>query len=150
MMLETLYFTLGVANNVALIIIFVLRGRRMDLVRRVGWLYFLLAIPAIWAIVVAQQDAELPQYTVFLALFLAFLGIEVLYDWILRIPFRESMDWRLLVPYVALYIASNYGFVVMVWRYDSTARGMLMLALLVIQLAANLTTHPRGSRPGAQ
>jgi len=137
-----LFFALGVLNNLCLITIFVLRRRRLDLVRRIGWLYFLLAVPAIWALVVAQREAAPGQYTVFLAIFLGFLAIEALYDWVLKVPFRESMDWRLLVPYVALYVASNYGFIVMAWKFDSAARGVLMLALFVLQLVANLATHP--------
>ena len=48
---------------------------------------------------------------------LAFLAVEGLYDWVLKFPLRETKDWRLLVPYVALYIASSYGFVVMPWKF---------------------------------
>lgn len=143
-----LFFVLGVLNNVFLIAIFVLRKRRLGLVRRFGWLYFLLAVPAIWALVVAQRESAPGQYSVFLLIFLAFLAIEALYDWVLEIPFRETMDWRLLVPYVALYVSSNYGFIVMAWKFDSAARGVLMLALFAGQLAANLATHPpRVRRP---
>jgi hypothetical protein len=142
-MLEPFFFALGVVNSVALIATFVVRKRRLDLVRRFGWLYLLLALPAAYAIVLVEQEHKAPQYTVFLAIYLAFLAIEALYDWILRIPFREHMDWRLLVPYVALYLSSTYGFVVMVWK-ESVSGGILMLALFVVQILANVLTHPRG------
>ncbi len=121
----------------------------MDLVRRFGWLYLLLAVPAAAGIVAAQREQAPLQYTIFLAIFLAFLAVEALYDWVLRLPFREHPDWRLLVPYVALYISSCYGFVVMVWR-ESAPGGLLMLTLTLAQLAANAATHPRGpARPAA-
>lgn len=142
-MLEPFFFALGVVNSVALIATFVVRKRRLDLVRRFGWLYLLLALPAAYAILLVEQEHKAPQYTVFLAIYLAFLAIEALYDWILRIPFREHMDWRLLVPYVALYLSSTYGFVVMVWK-ESVSGGILMLALFVVQILANVLTHPRG------
>ncbi|HET7802480.1 MAG TPA: hypothetical protein VFL38_18805 [Humibacillus xanthopallidus] len=142
-MLAPLFFALGVVNNLALIAIFILRDRRLDLIQRYGWLYFLLAIPATYAIVLAQQEQKAPQYTIFLTIYLAFLAIEALYDWVLKIPFRESMDWRLLVPYVALYISSSYGFVVMVWK-ESVLGGLLMLLLTVGQFIANAVTHRRG------
>ena len=142
-MLEPFFFALGVVNSVALIATFVVRKRRLDLVRRFGWLYLLLALPAAYAIVLVEQEHKAPQYTVFLAIYPAFLAIEALYDWILRIPFREHMDWRLLVPYVALYLSSTYGFVVMVWK-ESVSGGILMLALFVVQILANVLTHPRG------
>lgn len=46
------------------------------------------------------------------------------------------------MPYVALYIASSYGFVVMVWK-EPVAGGLLMLALTAAQLVANAVTHRR-------
>jgi hypothetical protein len=148
-LLLPLFFALGVVNNVALLVVFILRKRRLDLIRRFGWLYLLLAVPAAAGIVVAQREQAPVQYTIFLAIFLAFLGAEALYDWVLRIPFREKPDWRLLVPYVALYVSSAYGFVVMVWR-ESVPGGLLMLTLTLAQLAANAATHPRGpARSGA-
>jgi hypothetical protein len=142
-LLEPLFFALGLANNVVLIFIFLLRKNHFALLQRIGWVYFLFAFPTIYAILIAQQEQKIPQYTVFLGIFLAFLAIEALYDWILKIPFREKMDWKLLVPYVALYISMNYGFMVMVWKYYSLIGGIIMFGLFVIQIIANIITHPR-------
>ena len=146
-MLEPLFFTLGLLNNGFLIFIFLIRKNRIALLRKVGWLYFLLAIPAIYAMILVQQEHKTQRYTIFLGIFLAFLAIEAIYDWILKIPFRENMDWKVFAPYVALYISMNYGFVVMVWKYDSIIRGLLMLGLFVIQIVLNIVSHPRGT-PG--
>ncbi len=55
------------------------------------------------------------------------------------------MDWKQFAPYVALYISMNYGFVVMVWKYDAMIRGIIMLGLFVIQLIANIVSHPRAT-----
>jgi hypothetical protein len=142
-MLEPLFFILGLLNNICLIIFFFIRKNHLDLLKKIGGLYFLLAIPAIYAIFLVQQEHKTPRYTIFLVIFLAFLAIEFLYDWILKLPFRETMDWKLLVPYVALYISMNYGFVVMVWKYDSVIGGVIMLGLFVIQIIANIVSHPR-------
>ena len=142
-MLEPLFFYLGLANNVFLIFIFLIRKKNIALLQRIGWLYFLLAIPAIYAIFLVQQEQKTPRYTIFLGIFLAFLAIEALYDWILKIPFRETMNWKQLVPYVALYISMNYGFVVMVWKYDSLTKGIIMLGLFIVQIIANMVSHPR-------
>jgi len=142
-MLEPFFFALGLVNNVFLIFIFLLRKNHLTLLQRIGWVYLFLAIPAIYAIFLVQQEQKIPQYTIFLGIFLAFLAIEALYDWILKIPFREKMDWKQLVPYVALYISMNYGFVVMVWKYYSLIGGIIMLGLFVIQIIANIVTHPQ-------
>lgn len=140
-MLEKFYFALGLVNNVVLIFIFLIRKSHPDLLQRIGWVYFLLAILAIYAIFLVQQEQKTPRYTIFLGIFLAFLAIEALYDWILKIPFRETMDWKLLTPYVALYMSMNYGFVVMTWKYYSVSYGIILLALFIIQIIANIVTH---------
>lgn len=144
-MLETFFFVLGLVNNIFLIIIFLLRKKYFALLEKIGWVYLLLAIPAIYAIYLVQQEQKTARYTVFLGIFLAFLVIEALYDYILKIPFRETMNWKQLTPYVALYISMNYGFVVMVWKYDSMLRGVILLGLFVVQILANLATHPRAA-----
>ena len=142
-MLEPFYFALGLVNSGILIFIFLMRENHLDLVQRIGWAYFLLAIPAIYAIFLVQKEHQTPRYTIFLGIFLAFLAIEALYDWILKIPFRETMDWKQLVPYVALYISMNYGFVIMTWKYYSVRGGIILLVLFVVQIIANIVTHPR-------
>jgi hypothetical protein len=140
-LLEPFYFALGLVNSVFLIFIFLIRTNHLDLVQRIGWVYFLLAIPAIYVIYLVQKEHKTPRYTIFLGIFLAFLAIEALYDWILKIPFRETMDWKQLAPYVALYISMNYGFVVMTWKYYSVRGGIILLVLFIIQIIANIVTH---------
>ncbi len=144
-MLEPFFFALGLVNSVVLIFIFLIRKNHLALLQRIGWVYLLLAIPAIYAIFLVQQEQKTPRYTVFLGIFLAFLAIEGLYDWILKIPFREKMDWKQLVPYAALYVSSNYGFVVMTWKYYSLIGGIILLGLFAIQVTANIVTHPQAT-----
>ena len=144
-MLEPLFFGLGLANNGILIFIFLIRKNHLALLQKIGWVYFFLAVPAIYAIFLVQQEQKTPRYTIFLGIFLAFLAIEALYDWILKIPFREKMDWRQLVPYVALYISMNYGFVVMTWKYFSLIGGIILLVFFVVQIIANIVTHPQAT-----
>jgi len=71
------------------------------------------------------------------------LALEVLYDYILKIPFRENLKkyWKPVIPYLALYYAMNYGFVVMIWKNYSQIGGIIMLGLLVIQIIVNISTH---------
>jgi len=78
------------------------------------------------------------QYSIFLGIFLAYLALEWMYDFVLKIPFRQN--WKLLTPYLCLYYAMNYGFVVMVWK-TSLLGGIVMLALFIIQIIVNISTH---------
>jgi len=141
-MLEELFFVLGIVNNLFLIYIFLIR-RKMAILQRVGKFYFLLAIPAVYGIFLVQQENKAAQYSIFLGIFLAFLALEVLYDYILKVPFRENLKkyWKPAIPYLALYYAMNYGFVVMIWKNYSQIGGIIMLGLLVIQIIVNINTH---------
>jgi hypothetical protein len=139
-MLEDLFFAIGLVNNLFLILIFVVRGTKgIAPLRRIGPFYLLLAIPAAYGLVLVAQEQKSLQYAVFLALYLAFLALEGLYDFVWKIPFRGN--WKPLVPYLALYFAMNYGFVVMVWK-TWLAGGLVLLALFILQIAVNIATHP--------
>ena len=139
-MLEELFFILGFVNNLFLIFIFLIRKDKIVLLERFGWVYLLLAIPAVYGILLVIQENKTAQYTIFLGIFLAFLALEGLYDHILKIPFRNN--WKLLIPYLVLYYAMNYGFVVMVWK-NSLPRGLIMFSLFIIQIIVNICTHSR-------
>jgi hypothetical protein len=141
-MLEELFFILGIANNIFLICIFLIR-KKMTILQRVGKFYFLLAIPAVYGIFLVQQDHKTVRYSIFLGIFLAFLALEFLYDYILKIPFRENFKkyWKQAIPYLALYYAMNYGFVVMVWKNYSQIGGVIMLGLFIVQIIVNMETH---------
>ncbi|MDD5109671.1 MAG: hypothetical protein PHI63_00460 [Patescibacteria group bacterium] len=141
-MLEELFFILGIVNNLFLIYIFLIR-EKMATLKKVGKFYFILAIPAVYGILLVQQEHKTVRYTVFLGIFLAFLALEFLYDFILKIPFRENLKkhWKPAIPYLALYYAMNYGFVVMVWKNYSQIGGAIMLGLLIIQIIVNMSTH---------
>ncbi len=150
-MLEPFVFGLGVANSILLILIFLARKSHVAAVRQYGWVYLLLAIPALAGILLALQEQKPAQYTIFLSIFLAFLTAELLYDFVLKVDFRLNWlrNWRLSTPYLAPYWAMNYGFVVMVWK-TSLAGGVTMLGLFILQIAANVATHPRGKGQAAQ
>lgn len=146
-MLELFFFLLGLVNSILLICIFLMRKNRLTLLRRIGWTYLLLSIPAGYGLVLVAHEQKTVQYSIFLVIFLIYLTMEWLYDYVFKIPFRETRSWRLLVPYLALYYAMNYGFVVMPWK-TSLTWGIIMLGLFVVQIITNLGTHPLKTRKG--
>jgi len=141
-MLEELFFILGIVNNLFLIYIFLIR-KKMTILQRVGRFYFLLAIPAVYGIFLVQWEYKAVQYSIFLGIFLVFLALEALYDYVLKIPFRENLKkyWKPVIPYLALYYAMNYGFVVMIWKNYSQIGGVIMLGLFIVQIIVNISTH---------
>ena len=143
-MLEVFFFILGLVNSVFLILIFLIRKNRLVILQRIGWGYLLLAIPAAYGIFLVVQEQKTVQYAIFLVIFLAFLLLEWLFDFVLKINFRENWkkNWKSLVPYLGLYYAMNYGFVVMPWK-TSLIWGIIMLGLFIIQIITNLRSHPK-------
>ena len=143
-MLELFFFILGIVNNAFLILIFLIRKNRLALLQRIGRVYLLLAIPAIYGIFLVIQEQKTVQYGIFLGIFLAFILLEWLFDFVFKINFRENWkkNWKWIVPYLGLYYAMNYGFVVMPWR-TSLPWGIVMLCLFVIQIITNLRSHPK-------
>jgi hypothetical protein len=121
-LLEPFFFALGLVNSIFLILLFLVRKNRITLLYRFGWIYFILAIPAVYGIFLVYQENETARYTIFLGIFLAFLLIEWLYDYVFKINFRENWkkNWKWLAPYLGLYYAMNYGFVVMPWKTSLT------------------------------
>jgi hypothetical protein len=142
--LELLFFTLGLVNSLFLIFIFLIKKHRPVILQKAGQVYLLLAIPAVYGIVLALQAQQTIQYGIFLGIFLAYLLIEWLYDYILKINFRDNLkkNWRWSIPYLIFYYAMNYGFVIMPWKI-SMAWGLIMFSLFIIQIIANLRNHPK-------
>ena len=136
--MKQLFYVLGVANSILLILVFILRKNHLPLIQSYGWIYLVLSVPAFYLLFFASTGQYLMQYRVFLGIFIAFLILEGLFDHILKIPFRDN--WVLLTPYLVLYYAMNYGFVVMPWK-ESANHGIVMLVLFVLQLVANYYSH---------
>ena len=143
-MSELFFFVLGLTNSIFLIFIFLIRKDRFNLLQRLGRFYFILALPASYGIFLILHESKDIRYIIFLVIFLVFLIVEWLYDYKLKISFRENWirNWKWSVPYLGLYYAMNYGFVVMPWK-TNLLWGLVMLGLFIIQIITNLKSHPK-------
>ena len=141
-MLKTVLIVWGLLNNLLLILIFYLRfkgyEKNKDLIRKIGYFYLGLTPFAIivWALSVTNQRPS--SNGIFCAIFLIYMAIEALFDFILKIDFRSI--WYLLIPYLILYYIVNYGIVVMIWA-ESQPWGIVLLVLWIIQLIINGISH---------
>jgi hypothetical protein len=146
-MFTSLFLILAILNNLFLIAIFILtRAERMRFVKAVGYCYFALAVPAVYLLTTCRNQAQAVQYSIFLGMFILYLLLEYAYDYALQLDFRRN--WKLLVPYLILYYAMNFGFFVMVWK-NSKTEGLIVLALTLVQIVANVMSH-RVSGKGAK
>ena len=141
-MLKTILIIWGFFQNLLLILIFYLRfkgyEKNKDLIRKIGYFYLGLAPFAIIVWVLSVTNQRPSSNGIFCAIFLIYLAIEALLDFILKIEFRSI--WYLLIPYLILYYIVNYGIVVMIWAEDSNW-GIVMLVLWIIQLIVNGISH---------
>ncbi|MDD5499782.1 MAG: hypothetical protein PHT91_02825, partial [Candidatus Nanoarchaeia archaeon] len=69
---------------------------------------------------------------------LVFLGLELLFDWVLKKDFRKN--WKLLTLYLPLYFFANYALIMIVWELNTTL-GIILLILYIIQLIFNTFSH---------
>ncbi|MBN2152249.1 MAG: hypothetical protein JW839_12435 [Candidatus Lokiarchaeota archaeon] len=147
-MIHPFLSVVALCNSAFLIAIFVVRKNPASpLLRKIGKTYLVLFIPAgIAGIVIVLVEHADPSYLISLAAFLAYLGLEALFDYVLKVDFRSN--WKLVVPYLVLYYVYNYGFFVMPWKQDLVL-GIILLSLFIAQLVTNAITHPRSKKkPG--
>jgi hypothetical protein len=139
--MDIIIFITAVLNSVLLTAVFSAQIKgKAALVRRFGIAFLCLAFPGTAALILALISGAAAETVIFLCIFLAYLIVEWLYDFALKLDFRRN--WKLLVPYLVLYFASNYGFFVMSYRI-SPAPGFIILALAAVQITANLLTHTK-------
>ena len=112
--------------------------KNKDLIRKIGYIYLGLAPFAIIVWILSVKNQRPSSNDIFCAIFLLYLGIEALFDFILKIEFRSI--WYLLIPYLILYYIVNYGIVMMIWA-ESQPWGIVMLVLWIIQLILNRISH---------
>ena len=75
----------------------------------IGYFEFLLAIPLVYLLVNSPRLGRPALYFIQIALVLAWLLVEVLLDYILKIDFRQ-VRW-MVIAYVTLFFAASGGMV---------------------------------------
>jgi hypothetical protein len=80
-----------------------------EIERGFGLIFLGLCVPALYLLFAAFAHRRRPVYFVWLLLFLAFLVVEALLDFVLHVPFRQA-PWQ-VVLYVALFFGGLGGMV---------------------------------------
>jgi hypothetical protein len=143
-MIFYLLFALALIHNILLIFIFYVRKHADEThsaEKKIGFFYipisFILAtIALIWGI----MDNLGGNFIVFVIIFMVYLIIETLLDFVLKTDFRSNI--KVAIPYVILYYMANYCVVMLVWLENITA-GVVVLILMIIQYIMNAWSHPK-------
>jgi hypothetical protein len=137
--ISTLLFVIALFANLILILIFLYRKKEdYILIKKIGYGLYVVGLLDIFAIIMVVIQGEDTRLIWFLGFYLAFLVIELLFDYILKIDFRTN--WKLLTLYLIFYYMANYSLIMMNWLFSSTL-GLIILILFIIQLLANILTH---------
>jgi hypothetical protein len=100
----------------------------------IGYFIFLLAIPLIYLLLKAQQLERPALYYIQICCMLAWLVVEALLDYILKVDFR-NIGW-MVISYVVLFFAGTGG---MLGVAANAGRGWSILAIILFLIVAILT-----------
>jgi hypothetical protein len=100
----------------------------------VGYFEFLLAIPMIFLLLKAHQFERPALYYIQIGCMLAWLLVEALLDYILKVDFR-NVRW-MVISYVVLFFAGTGG---MLGVASNAGRGWSILAIVLFLIMAVLT-----------
>jgi len=100
----------------------------------IGYFEFLLAIPLIFLLIQAPQLGRPTLYYIQIACMLAWLVLEALLDYILKVDFR-NVRW-MVISYVVLFFAGTGG---LLGVASNAGRGWSILAIILFLIMAMLT-----------
>src|SRR5512135_1850703 len=130
----------AVVFYVSAILVFVFRLLGMPQVGHwIGYLEFLLAIPLIYLLVKAPSLNRPSLYYIQIGCMLAWLVVEALLDYILKIDFRQ-VRW-MVISYVVLFFAGAGG---MLGVAAQAGRPWSIIAIILFLIMAVLTFVQRG------
>ena len=100
----------------------------------IGYFEFLLAIPLIYLLIQAPQLGRPALYYIQIACMLAWLVLEALLDYILKVDFR-NVRW-MVISYVVLFFAGTGG---LLGVASNAGRGWSISAIILFLIMAVLT-----------
>jgi hypothetical protein len=99
-----------------------------------GYIEFLLAIPLVYLLITAPRLDRPALYSIQIVCMLAWLAVEALLDYILKIEFRQSR-WA-VIAYVVLFFAGSGG---LLGVASNAGRGWMIASSILFLIMAVLT-----------
>ena len=127
---DTIFYASSIAFNILVSILYLsIKYNKPSILKITGIAVVLLFVPFILTIVQYIRYKNPIKKIVFNAIILFYLIIEILFDYILHIPFREIL-W-LHISYIILFYAASYSMIVSNWKV-SKFRGLLVLFTFIL------------------
>lgn len=132
----------AVTMNALCIVVFVSRlAGRPEIGHTVGWTQFALAVPLVVLLALAPRLGRPWLYYVQVGLMLAFLAVEFVIDYALKVDFRGNL--LAVIPYVMLFFAGTGGMIgvaALAGRGWTAAAGVMFLASAVLAFVQRFLT----------
>jgi hypothetical protein len=107
----------------------------------IGYFEFLLALPLIYLLLLAPQFDRPALYYIQVSLMLAWLAVELVLDYILKIDFRQ-VQW-MVISYIVLFFAGTGGMLgvaALAGRGWTIVAGVLFLVMAVLAFIQRAVT----------
>ena len=131
---DLIVFSLANLMNLIMVVIFLLRaGGSSDHVIIIGWVWVIFILVLTGAVVLNIINGREWWTYVLPSIFIAFLVLEIVLDYILKIEFRTT---RLLGPYLLLYYAAIFGMIGYSFRIGKKYGFITLITYFLSQIAA--------------
>jgi hypothetical protein len=138
--LRTLFVVFAFVVQVLLLFNFAARNWRPALERKYGWVIYALGIVGVLLAIVFALGGQ-PWYVVLAPLLYAlWAGFGFYVDVYRRIEWRNPPRWTVLVPYVLLFMASQFAFWIPLW-YVGLGFWAAYAVLYFLNTALNIYSH---------
>ena len=131
---DLIVFSLANLMNLMMVAIFLSRaGGNSDHVIIVGWVWVIFILVLTGVVVSNIRNGREGWTYVLPSIFIAFLILEIVLDYILKIEFRTT---RLLGPYLLLYYAAIFGMIGYSFRIGKKYGFITLITYFLSQIAA--------------
>lgn len=126
--------------QVLLVLNFAARNWRPALERKYGWVIYALGIVAVLLAIVFALGHQPAYAIVAWLLYAVWAGFGFYVDTYRQIAWRSPPRWPVLIPYVVLFIASQFAFWIPLW-YVGIGYWAAYTVLYFLNTALNISSH---------
>ncbi len=145
--LDWLILVVAITSNVLTILVFASRPRHPARAKAFGLGFIALAVPAAVIIVTFVEEGRPWGYFIPPALFITFVILVLLLDYILRIEFRSPPRYNIMGPFLLLYYIAQMGMWGLTWDLGLAIWGFTG-ATYFAQVAVGVRAERGRSRTG--
>ncbi len=138
--IDRLFISASLFIQSMLVVFFALRLWAFPLAMKLGWIVYMLALPAVAISIILMRAGKAWYYWTAGFLYASWSGFGAVVDIIWPVEWREPIYWPVFIPYVFLYLC---GVMLYWWPLAKIHRlsWFIYSALFILSTLLNLATH---------